>query len=707
MRKWEPLDVFTVAEKWSVIPASCEVEYQGRKTKLTPRAMAVLQHLAEHAGEVVMHEALLDAHWPHTVRSLNAVHKIINELRDALDGVVIETIRKRGYRLNAKVDFHNAQRNETSTIKAAPSEVVDPVGDLASNDWSGPPTATFNGSEDSRNKTLELRRNIRLSAATIGLVAFVVLGIAVSIVVMHSAPQPGVTAKSVAVLRFRNLDNDDARAFVADGLADALQTNLRKAPGISVVDRDKSFQHSISNEPIQKIGVELAAEHLLEGSVEWHGDQVRVSVALYRSRDGERLYDYHDVESIDQIIKIQDRVVANVLSALDVHLDGQRSADMRDWGTQNVDAYLAAMEANSFHQRLDQKSLEYAAERYRKAFAIDPAFVNAYTGLAETLVDLDMLLPDPITRKANREEVTKIRKLVEHLDPSSTAFPTIAFMEQMMGTMALRETEVQTRAAIQEEGTPHRAVDAYLIYADLLISAHLFHEASQYLDLYERFERNSPWVYLRRKSITAVTVGPRAAIPMEKQSLTVLQNNVGTLTSLVANLAFVGEYDEAEHYLSRLRDSDQYGLWAYVGELYLRAMRGDFSQDEESLQTALASSKAIDYSRGLTYFVLGDIDHGVDAWRRSLVTDVDLPQQARYLFTALNEIYFPAWIVADPRYQRILDEFGIGREWTKYMQRNVVQLAPITGVTLTDSGPQAVVASPRFVRASIGITASN
>lgn len=96
--------------QWRVDPATNMLHFGELSRQLEPRAMDVLLHLAHHPHTVISAETLLDACWGDTPASDNAVHKIITQLRRALDDSAsdpkyIETIRKRGYRLLAELSY--------------------------------------------------------------------------------------------------------------------------------------------------------------------------------------------------------------------------------------------------------------------------------------------------------------------------------------------------------------------------------------------------------------------------------------------------------------------------------------------------------------------------------------------------------------------------------------------------------------------------
>ncbi|GAA4781470.1 winged helix-turn-helix domain-containing protein [Lysobacter hankyongensis] len=98
-----------------VQPDRLIVSVDGTDTELEPRMMEVLVALAEHAGEVVSSEQLLIEVWRGTFYGDNPVHKAIAYLRkvfgdDLKSPRYIETIRKRGYRLIAKVSYPDDYR---------------------------------------------------------------------------------------------------------------------------------------------------------------------------------------------------------------------------------------------------------------------------------------------------------------------------------------------------------------------------------------------------------------------------------------------------------------------------------------------------------------------------------------------------------------------------------------------------------------------
>lgn len=95
-------------DAWRIEPALNRISREGTVRQLDPRTMQVLLCLAEHAGEVVRRDELMDRVWGEVIVSENTLSSVVARLRKSLDDDwqqprYIETISKSGYRLIAPV----------------------------------------------------------------------------------------------------------------------------------------------------------------------------------------------------------------------------------------------------------------------------------------------------------------------------------------------------------------------------------------------------------------------------------------------------------------------------------------------------------------------------------------------------------------------------------------------------------------------------
>ncbi|HXS72763.1 MAG TPA: hypothetical protein VN725_01880, partial [Rhodanobacteraceae bacterium] len=133
-----------------------------------------------------------------------------------------------------------------------------------------------------------------------------------------AAPTMEIPAKSVAVLPLTNESGEKDQQYFSDGLSEDLITALSQFAGLKVINRDSSFQLRNSKDSVRAIGEKLGVAHLLEGSVQRLGDEVRISAELVNCADGSTLWSQHYDRPYKDLFALQDditRAVANALKA--------------------------------------------------------------------------------------------------------------------------------------------------------------------------------------------------------------------------------------------------------------------------------------------------------------------------------------------------------------------------------------------------------
>src|SRR5580765_2127948 len=118
------LGAFSIGD-WRVDPALRTLSGVKGERHLEPKHMQVLVLLAEHAGQVVLKERLIQTVWADTFVGDEVLSKAISELRRAVDDDpkaprFIQTIPKGGYRLVALVRFDQAHPGTPDASVALP-----------------------------------------------------------------------------------------------------------------------------------------------------------------------------------------------------------------------------------------------------------------------------------------------------------------------------------------------------------------------------------------------------------------------------------------------------------------------------------------------------------------------------------------------------------------------------------------------------------
>ncbi len=199
--------------------------------------------------------------------------------------------------------------------------------------------------------------------------------------------EAGVTDKSIAVLPFKLIGNDQEGKYFAEGVADALINHLHEIKDVRVRSRTSVEKYAGSPKNASEIGNELNVGYILEGSAQKYKDDIRIIVQLINTRSDEHVWYKEYNEKFEDIFRIQSEIALNIASELNVKLAGPQKQRVQKIPTKSPEAYdlfLRGMEYHKVYWKHDsQGDREIAANFYRKAIAIDPEFALAYTNLQD------------------------------------------------------------------------------------------------------------------------------------------------------------------------------------------------------------------------------------------------------------------------------------------------------------------------------------
>jgi len=189
--------------------------------------------------------------------------------------------------------------------------------------------------------------------------------------------------KSVAVLPFADLSQDQDQEWFADGLTEEILNSLTRLPQLLVTARTSSFEFKNTNTDIGEIARRLGVEHVVEGSVRKIGDDLRVTAQLIRAEDGFHLWsDTYNRKAAD-LFEVQLEVAESIADALDVVLDSSMRERLLQSGTRNIEAFKAFRQGvalfDTAHERNQDRlvTLADANVYFERALAIDPNISGA------------------------------------------------------------------------------------------------------------------------------------------------------------------------------------------------------------------------------------------------------------------------------------------------------------------------------------------
>ncbi|UCG79812.1 MAG: tetratricopeptide repeat protein, partial [Desulfobacterales bacterium] len=217
---------------------------------------------------------------------------------------------------------------------------------------------------------------------------------------------------SVAVLPFINMSGDSEQEFFSDGLTDQIIASLSKVHELFVIARNSTFTYKGKPVKVQQVAEDLGVRYVLEGSVRKSADKLRVTVQLIDAIKGHHLWSEQYDRKMKDIFAVQDDITMQILKALQIQLTaGPQGA----WRTQNLQAYLKALEAMSVFRQITRDGNVRARQLFKEAITIDPEFARAYAMLGFThQIDIAMGLSK--SRKESLEKAISYARKAQSLD---------------------------------------------------------------------------------------------------------------------------------------------------------------------------------------------------------------------------------------------------------------------------------------------------
>src|SRR5947209_9656456 len=257
-------------------------------------------------------------------------------------------------------------------------------------------------SEVASNKSIARRTGRKIVAVTIAL-AVVAAGLFVYQLVRTRAtmaPRPDASAahseaatvsnKSIAVLPFDNLSRDPDNAYFCEGVQDEILTRLAKVADLKVISRTSTQHFKSAPENLPEIAKKLGVMHILEGSVQKAGNQVRVNVQLINAMNDAHLWAETFDRQLTDIFGVESEIAKTVAETLQARLSGSEKSSIAKAPAVNPEAYELYLRGRFFWNKRSGADLRKAIDYFNQSIAKDPNYALAYAGLADSY----MLLPN-------------------------------------------------------------------------------------------------------------------------------------------------------------------------------------------------------------------------------------------------------------------------------------------------------------------------
>jgi TolB-like protein len=180
---------------------------------------------------------------------------------------------------------------------------------------------------------------------------------------------------SVAVLPFENLSPNPNDAYFAAGIHDEIINRLAKVKDLSVIACTSVMQYAGISRPVEEIASELRVQAVLEGSVRYADNRIRLTAQLIDGRTGTHLWSEAYSRELKDVFAIQTDIADAIASALEARLLPAEQARLEKPPTDSPAAYALFLEAGAL-LNIGKRTASIAL--LDRAIALDPQFALAY-----------------------------------------------------------------------------------------------------------------------------------------------------------------------------------------------------------------------------------------------------------------------------------------------------------------------------------------
>jgi TolB-like protein/DNA-binding winged helix-turn-helix (wHTH) protein/Flp pilus assembly protein TadD len=374
-----------------------ELRKQGVRIKLQEQPFQVLKVLLGKSGEVVTRDELRSQLWSADtfVDFDNGLNTCINKLREALGDSTerprfIETIPRRGYRFIASVTIVEGEGKATPPAPSRWQPVV--------------------------------------------LVAAMVAALVAGGLYWRSRSLPRLTDQGsivLAVLPLDNLSGDASQDYFADGMTDALITDLARIKALKVISRTSVLRYKGVKKPLPEIARELGANVIVEGSVVRSGDRVRITAQLINAANDTHIWAEHFDRDMRDALALQGAVADAIARQIRVAVTPAEQKHLESVAPVDPEAYESYLKGRYYSNQRTENAMKQSIAYFQEAIAKDPAYALAYSGLADTYTLLGFRGHVP-SKDSLLQAKTAALKAVELDDTLAEPHASLAFIAETL-----------------------------------------------------------------------------------------------------------------------------------------------------------------------------------------------------------------------------------------------------------------------------------
>jgi len=185
---------------------------------------------------------------------------------------------------------------------------------------------------------------------------------------------------SLAVLPLENLTGDATQEYFADGMTDALITDLAQIGALRVISRTSVMRYKGVRKPLPEIARELGVDGIVEGTVTRSAGRIRVTSQLIFASSDQHLWAQSYERDIGDVVELQADIAQAIANEVRAALTPEQRKRLSAKVTTNPSAYEDYLKGRYYWNQRTPAGVKKSVEFFQQAVEKDPNFALAYAG---------------------------------------------------------------------------------------------------------------------------------------------------------------------------------------------------------------------------------------------------------------------------------------------------------------------------------------
>jgi TolB-like protein/Tfp pilus assembly protein PilF len=221
------------------------------------------------------------------------------------------------------------------------------------------------------------------------LAVLLVAGLAAAAYLIPGYPATSITIPQapdavLAVLPFRAFKSEPSQDYFADGITQALITDISKLGNVRVISLASDANGQRGAAALNLVVRNQSVNRVLTGTVLRSGGRVRIDAQLIDPKTRAVHWANYYERDITDVLELESAVAEAIASEIQVNIRAGERYRLRPNRKVNPEALDAYLRGRYFWNRRTEEGLRRAVQYFQQAIAADPTYALAYTGLADS-----------------------------------------------------------------------------------------------------------------------------------------------------------------------------------------------------------------------------------------------------------------------------------------------------------------------------------